>query len=319
MRGETVSLRVGIYNDKPYPFTRMRVEVACADPAQRIALALDLAPRRDKQFDLALRLPYCGVYQVGMTRLSVCDCFGLLPLRFDLRNLPYYRMAELTVLPELTPLPPPRQASFDAAAFARGGVSDAGDSFAMVRPYAPGDPLRSVHWKLSARRGEPLVRQYDVPEERTCCIAVDARPLPGAEGEDALRYADAAASCALALADQALRAGHPVRLTDGRDEVLAWTEREEEAVRLFLARLRFDAKDLPEGALTALARAGASGLLYVVSGLAGAEMQPAMQALAPGSCALVYLGDRAPEGFTLPCYAVRTAPDLAAAMGGGAQ
>ena len=67
------------------------------------------------------------------------------------------------------------------------------------------------------------------------------------------------------------------------------------------------------------ARAGASGLLYVVSGLAGAEMQPVMQALAPGSCALVYLGDRAPEGFTLPCYAVRTAPDLAAAMGGGAQ
>ena len=110
-----------------------------------------------------------------------------------------------------------------------------------------------------------------------------------------------------------------MRLTDGRDEVLAWTEREEEAVRLFLARLRFDAKDSPEGALTALARAGASGLLYVVSGLAGAEIQPAMQALAPGSCALVYLGDRAPEGFTLPCYAVRTAPDLAAAMGGGAQ
>ena len=33
VRGETLSLRVGIYNDKPYPFTRMRVEVAGADPA----------------------------------------------------------------------------------------------------------------------------------------------------------------------------------------------------------------------------------------------------------------------------------------------
>ena len=133
VRGETLSLRVGIYNDKPYPFTRMRVEVACADPAQRIALALDLAPRRDKQFDLALRLPYCGVYQVGMTRLSVCDCFGLLPLRFDLRNLPYYRMAELTVLPELTPLPPPRQASFDAAEFADVvGTLSGDDTFLVV-------------------------------------------------------------------------------------------------------------------------------------------------------------------------------------------
>ena len=64
VRGETVSLRVGIYNDKPYPFTRMRVEVACADPAQRIALALDLAPRRDKQFDLALRLLWAAAAAV---------------------------------------------------------------------------------------------------------------------------------------------------------------------------------------------------------------------------------------------------------------
>ena len=319
VRGETAALRIGIYNDKLYPFTRMRIEVACADPAQEIRLALDLAPRRDKQFDLTLRLPYRGVYQVGMTKLRVCDCFGFLPMRFDLRNLAYYRLVELTVLPAFAVLPPPKQASFDAAAFARGGVADAGDSFSMVRPYAPGDSLKTVHWKLSARRGEALVRQYDVPEEQTCCIVVDARPLPGAQGEDALRYADTAASCALSLTDQALRAGHPVRLTDGRQELIAATEREFEEARFFLARLRFDAEDSPEGALAALARAGASGLLYVVSGLAGAEIQPAMQAVSPGSSALIYLGERAPEGFTLPCYAVRTAPDLAAAMGGGAQ
>ena len=54
----------------------------------------------------------------------------------------------------------------------------------------------------------------------------------------------------------------------------------------------------------------------MVSGLVGAQIQQAMRALAPGRCALVFLGERPPEGFALPCYAVRSAPDLAAAFYG---
>lgn len=38
----------------------------------------------------------------------------------------------------------------------RGGPSASGD-FAGLRPWAPGDPLRRVHWPTSARMGEPMV------------------------------------------------------------------------------------------------------------------------------------------------------------------
>jgi uncharacterized protein (DUF58 family) len=30
-----------------------------------------------------------------------------------------------------------------------------------VRPYRPGDPIRTIHWRSSARRGELVVREYD--------------------------------------------------------------------------------------------------------------------------------------------------------------
>jgi uncharacterized protein (DUF58 family) len=30
-----------------------------------------------------------------------------------------------------------------------------------LRPYRPGDPMRAVHWRTSARRGELMVREYD--------------------------------------------------------------------------------------------------------------------------------------------------------------
>ena len=42
-----------------------------------------------------------------------------------------------------------------AGAFVLRETDEPGD----VRPYAPGDPVRRIHWKLSARKGELLVRE----------------------------------------------------------------------------------------------------------------------------------------------------------------
>lgn len=318
VRGETIHLTAGIFNDKFFPFTRMRVRIQGVDVTLDKVLSIELPPRQDVQFDIPLELPYRGEFTVGMTELWVCDCFGLLPIRFDLRKLPYYRMLPVTVLPALTRLPAAHPEVADAISFARGGVSDEGDSFAMVRTYRPGDKLRSIHWKLSARRQEMLVRRYDIPEERTCLIVPDVRPLHTASQEAALRYADAVVSCTLALADQALLAGHPVRIADGRGEIVIHSTRQFEEMRTALAHLRFDGTLPPAGTLDACAREGNAGLLYVVSGLCGAEITEPMRRVSFGSCALIHIGTEPPEGFALPCYAVSDEKQLQAVMGGAA-
>ena len=318
VRGDEMHLTVGIFNDKFFPFTRMRVRIQGVDVKLDKVLSIELPPKQDVQFDIPLELPYRGEFSVGMTELWVCDCFGLLPIRFDLRKLPYYRLIPVTVLPALTRLPAAHPVTSDAAAFARGGVSDEGESFAMVRSYRPGDKLRSVHWKLSARRREVLVRRYDIPEERTCLIVPDARPIKGMTQDAALRYADAVVSCALALADQALLAGHPVRIADGRGVLAIHSTRQFEEMRTALAHLRFDSEIPPEAVLDACAREGNAGLLYVVSGQCGQGLVEPMRSLSFGSCALVHIGTEVPEGFMLPCYAVKDEKQLQAAMGGAA-
>ena len=42
-----------------------------------------------------------------------------------------------------------------------------------VRPYRPGDGLRDVHWRSSARRGSLLVREYDHPDPLDLVVVVD--------------------------------------------------------------------------------------------------------------------------------------------------
>jgi uncharacterized protein (DUF58 family) len=67
------------------------------------------------------------------------------------------------VLPRRYPLPP--IALPGARRYQPGGIalaSSVGDSeeFMSLREYRPGDPLKRIHWRSSARAGRPVVREY---------------------------------------------------------------------------------------------------------------------------------------------------------------
>ena len=62
----------------------------------------------------------------------------------------------------------------------RKGLFEDPSLFAGVRPYQPGDPLRRIHWKATARVGRPVSRRYDPAREREVLIAVDMQTMPGA-------------------------------------------------------------------------------------------------------------------------------------------
>jgi len=54
-------------------------------------------------------------------------------------------------------------------------VRGSGDTVRAVRPYAPGDPARLVHWPTSARRGEIVVREHEPPPALGVALVVDLR------------------------------------------------------------------------------------------------------------------------------------------------
>jgi uncharacterized protein (DUF58 family) len=71
----------------------------------------------------------------------------------------------------------------------------AGDTVRAVRPYAPGDAARLVHWPTSARRGEIVVREHEPPPAIGIAIVVDLR---GAAPEGAASRAAGIGSATLA-------------------------------------------------------------------------------------------------------------------------
>lgn len=126
-------------------------------PYERVVRRIDLRAERR------------GVYRFETIGLSAGDLLGESVADED-RLLP----ATLIVRPRTVPL-----RRFEAARDrsgvlrARRGLFEDPSRFAGVRPYAPGDPVRHVHWRATARLGIPVVKRFDPSRDRDVVIALD--------------------------------------------------------------------------------------------------------------------------------------------------
>lgn len=95
---------------------------------------------------------HCGRLTCRAVRVRLTDCLGLfsIPLR---RPEP----ASMLVLPK--PAPPEELPIPEVPAGAPGWEQTSGGDYEL-REYRPGDPLRAVHWKLSSKRDELVVREW---------------------------------------------------------------------------------------------------------------------------------------------------------------
>ena len=62
---------------------------------------------------------------------------------------------------------------------ARAGLTEDPSRFAGVREYAPGDPVRRIHPRASARLGRPIVKRFEPSRDREVLIALDVQTRPG--------------------------------------------------------------------------------------------------------------------------------------------
>ena len=108
------------------------------------------------------------------------------------------------VLPRFASLPRRPQARELEASVAAPRAGSGTELFG-VREYRPGDSLRRIHWRSSARHGELVVREYEPPGVQTLGIFCD--PDPGG-----VEVADQVARLAASEAWDCLRSGGRVML-----------------------------------------------------------------------------------------------------------
>ncbi|MFP5321995.1 MAG: DUF58 domain-containing protein [Acidimicrobiia bacterium] len=214
-----------------------------------------------KTTTVAYRLPTArrGIVVVGPMQVAMSDPFGLA----SVRN-PAAPSVEVTVLPRVDDIPPlPRTVGPDPDGTAEtGSLGRSGEDFAALRPYIVGDDLRRVHWPSSARTGELLIRQHDVPWQGRVCVVLDLRRSTS-DAESLERVISAAASILRAH----LRRGDHVRLvtTTGVDSGYGVGSSHLDGLLEYLAVAERTSTGSLQMALELVER-GASGAVVLVSG-----------------------------------------------------
>lgn len=130
-----------------------------------------------------------GCYRVGPLHLSSSFPFSL--VQSD--QLPDLGADSIYVYPRLLNLRkgwrsllPPRRGGDGHRS--TGGVQQDGDFFGLRR-WQSGDQVKQIHWRTTARVGEPLVRQFEQRNQHQICILVDGRSVSHQEAfERALEW-----------------------------------------------------------------------------------------------------------------------------------
>jgi uncharacterized protein (DUF58 family) len=149
-----------------------------------------------------------------------------------------------------------------------------GMEFAEVRPYHPGDDVRAIDWKRTARMGSPFVKQFVEERDLTVFFAVD---VSGSlrYGSRAIAKRELAAEVSALLAFAALRNHDRVGaalLTDRLEQFLPPQRRRNQVLRLVHEILEHPAAggtDLERGLGAALANLRQRAVLFVVSDFVG--------------------------------------------------
>lgn len=157
-----------------------------------------------------------------------------------------------------------------------------GMEFAEVRPYQPGDDIRSIDWNRTARMGVPFVKQYVEERDLTVFLAIDVSGSLGF-GSRAILKRELAAEISALLAFAALanhdRVGAAL-ISDKLELYLKPQRRRNQVLRLVHDVLDHPASggtDLERGLSAVLANLRQRSVLFLVSDFVGAPPIKALQ------------------------------------------
>jgi len=117
----------------------------------------------------------CGLYRFSVTDIMATDILGL--ANWTITQPMMKDEAEMLIMPKSFDIPveilPGETIHAEAQDYSheRPG-SDTSETFA-IREYMPGDPIKSIHWKISQKTDKLMVREYGLPVTSNILILME--------------------------------------------------------------------------------------------------------------------------------------------------
>lgn len=199
VRGQEARFAIKLRNKGPLPLVHVAPSLVVRNDAggnettERFVVALGPFETYDVEFDT--RFMHIGTYMVGIPTVQLADMLGLFTATRQTGAL-----CHVEVLPRV----------FDVTALAfdhellkevpeaRSPMALDGSDYTGVRDYANGDPMKSIHWKLSARGTIYYTKLFETLGKPGIEAVLDFHS-PAYEAEDLLYITDAIVESGLSI------------------------------------------------------------------------------------------------------------------------
>ena len=241
-KDQVFGLRMEIEDQSPLPVGRVKAYVSYGEDAgmerQRIVLSAEDLRRGESSETRRLSVSSSGYYEFQLKRYRVYDAFGVFYLSRKGKSI-----AHVMILPKLEVVPVKlgeavRNFYGETVDYDENqSGADSSETFG-IREFHDGDKLQRIHWKLSARTEELMVKEDSLPKSCAVVLFLSEGILSESKSLDYM------ASLSFTLTDE--KCAHYVAwFSQSRNDVLRARVEDEESFYLALTTYMKDCSAKP--------------------------------------------------------------------------
>ena len=161
-RGNDIEFIVEVKNPSILVFPRVEVMLYVSDlfgNTDDVRITnLTLGSHEQRELTFTVRLDHIGTYSGGLQQINIYDILGI--FKFTIKNDNRYEVQVTPRIYDLFRLKISENAMSESRYSLTASTTD-GIDYCGVREYVLGDPIKLMHWKLSAHSGTYMIKQME--------------------------------------------------------------------------------------------------------------------------------------------------------------
>ena len=210
-------------------------------PEYSLSQDIYLVPFSQKTFKFKFDCKYRGIYKMGIKTLEIRDFFGMFKLTRKVED-----MTDIIVFPKIIHLDKFHVISNynTESNISKKNIFEDMSTVSNVREYRMGDSLKKIHWKLTSKMQDFMIKDYNNTSDINCVLLMDAEAMPYTH-KDSVVIEDKVIECAVSVIHYFLSKWIKVKLlycSDKINELEMDSPAEFKQVYSLLAGLNFSGK-----------------------------------------------------------------------------
>ncbi|MFU0799337.1 MAG: hypothetical protein ACFWUE_01530 [Xylanivirga thermophila] len=177
-KGQTSTLNITIYNNSPLLIPYIKIIFKTPEyplKGRFMETTKYLMPFKHLSINKNITCNTRGKYPIGIVEIQVSDIFGLFIFKKKLSEKDYSNEMFLTIYPRVLQLPKLPINPIDMKGLYNKGIlaTDESVTTSDIREYQCGDPLKTIHWKISAKFLDIYVKNFETSSQPQVLMFMD--------------------------------------------------------------------------------------------------------------------------------------------------